>query len=183
MGTRRVHFVRHGQCVFNAQGRLAGQLDPPLTPLGVTQAEAAAALLSLSEAGFLFSSDLQRARDTAELIGRRLGLPVHLDAALREQRLGDMEGKRSRDLRGLEVPPGQHINTIRWGGGESMADVFARVERFLGTLSALPPGPVIIVSHGHTIHAALAVVADTGPLDIEWIDLPNGGIVTKTLRS
>lgn len=175
--------MRHGQCVFNEQGRIAGQLDSSLTITGFAQASAAAEQLTASEARYLFSSDLTRAVQTAEVIGRRVGLEATIDPDLREQHLGDMQGRLTRELHALGSPTGAHINTIRWGGGESIVDLYERVARFLDRLALLPPGPAIVVSHGHAIHVADAHIRGSGPLDIDWFDLPNGGIMTRFIAA
>lgn len=87
----RVLLVRHGQSEWNARGRWQGQADPPLTDLGRAQARAAARSLGALDA--IFSSDLQRAADTAEIISAELGIgPVVIDEALRERDAGEWSG-------------------------------------------------------------------------------------------
>ena len=177
---RQLYFVRHGQCVFNADGRIAGQMDSQLTVLGYEQARSAAARLVGKDARHLISSDQLRAVQTAEVIGRELGLVVETDPELREQHLGEMQGQFSRDLHALQAPEGVHINSVRWGGGESIEDLYLRVSRFFDRLATLPLGPAVIVSHRHTILVADAYLRGVGPFDIEWMDLPNGGILSRT---
>ncbi|MDO5535571.1 MAG: histidine phosphatase family protein [Propionibacteriaceae bacterium] len=177
MSTPRFTFVRHGQCVANEQGRVAGQLDSPLTPLGHTQAEGAAVLLA-GRRGFtaVVSSDLQRAHATARIIAGVLNLPLHLEPGLREQCFGSMEGQLFADL--TASSPGEgHINEVRWGNGESVTDVHARLVDTFDRITAAHPGPVVLVTHGHVIQIGMAVLQGRGARDIEWFDLPNGGIV------
>src|SRR3954452_11777953 len=79
----RLLLVRHGQSEWNAVGRWQGQADPPLTELGRAQARAAAR--AIGELDAVFSSDLRRARETAEVIAECIGVgPVISDAGLRE---------------------------------------------------------------------------------------------------
>ena len=122
-----------------------------------------------------------RARQTAGVIGDALGLQPEIDPDLKEQNLGDMEGRFTRDLHALEAPVGVHINTVRWGGGESIVDLYERIAGFLRRLAQRPPGDAIVVSHGHSIHVADAFIRGAGSLDIDWADLPNGGILVRTL--
>lgn len=89
----RLLVVRHGETVFNAQGRFTGQLDIPLSPLGQRQAEALGQRLSGERLDMIVASDLRRARDTARAIARYHGLPVEEDADLREIAFGAWEGK------------------------------------------------------------------------------------------
>ena len=185
-----LHLVRHGESTWNVQRRLQGQTaHPALTPLGVRQAQDAAAVLAsrVDDAAMLWSSDLVRARQTADVVGHRLGLPVRETAALREQALGSMEGRLTRDLVPEPTPPGRHISEIRWAGGESVADVHERIGAFLGGLlradGAEADGPRamehVLVSHGDTIRIALAWLDGRGHRDVEWTPIPNGAVVTR----
>ena len=177
---RTLFLVRHGQCTYNVDGRVPGQANPPLTVLGLQQATDAAARLRDSGARWVISSDLDRAVGTAEVIADALGLPVETDHDLREQDAGDLEGRSYRDLKALDTPPGVHLHDVRWGGGESVSDVHARVRRFFERLDAREPGAVVLVSHAHTIQIARAYLAGLSAYDVEWNELPNGGIVTLT---
>lgn len=84
--------VRHGETEWNVEGREMGQLDSPLTTRGVRQAEALAQRLSLLNIDALYSSDLGRAVQTAEIIGSRCGKSPNVDARLRERHLGVLQG-------------------------------------------------------------------------------------------
>lgn len=173
----RFTFVRHGQCLANAQGRVAGQLDSPLTPLGHSQAEATAVLLSSrKDLTAVVTSDLQRARATAQIIAGVLDLPLVNEPGLREQCFGSMEGQRFEDLT-ASSPSEEHINEVRWGNGESVADVHARLTETFERIRDAHPGPVLLVTHGHVIQIGMALLQGRGARDIEWFDLPNGGIV------
>ena len=88
----RILLVRHGQSVWNADGRWQGQADPPLSDLGVDQAAAAADSDAVDGVRALYSSDLERARHTAQLLGVRLGLDPVVDERLRERHAGAWEG-------------------------------------------------------------------------------------------
>ena len=161
----------------NAQGRVAGQLDSPLTTLGYSQAEATAVLLSSrKDLTAVVTSDLQRARATAQIIAGVLDLPLHAEPGLREQCFGSMEGQRFEDLT-ASSPTAGHINEIRWGNGESVADVHARLVDTFERIRHAHPDPVVLVTHGHVIQIGMALLQGRGARDIEWFDLPNGGIV------
>src|SRR5438093_548398 len=88
----RILLVRHGQSVWNADGRWQGQADPPLSDVGVDQAAAAADSDAVDGVRALYSSDLERARHTAQLLGVRLGLDPVVDVRLRERHAGGWEG-------------------------------------------------------------------------------------------
>src|ERR687894_225034 len=89
----RLLLVRHGESTWNARGRWQGWADPPLTDLGRAQAEAAGPAAAPVDA--VVSSDLQRARATAELMAVALGLDpaaVHVEPDVRERDVGDFTG-------------------------------------------------------------------------------------------
>ena len=84
--------VRHGETVWNTAGRQQGQLDSELSPTGVRQAEAIAEALADQTFHTLYTSDLARAVQTAEIIGRRLGIEPIPEPGLRERHLGILQG-------------------------------------------------------------------------------------------
>lgn len=156
--------IRHAETVANVQRRWMGWNDTPLTERGEAQAEAVARRLSaeVTDAVALYTSPLPRARRTAEVIGRALGLePVPLDG-LREINFGDMDGvtleemkthypdlyERWQDRRNME---------FAWPGGERRSDFFRRVIATCNDiLSRHRQGTVLIVAHGGTLRAMLA---------------------------
>ena len=89
-GSTRLLLVRHGESTWNADGRWQGQADPPLSALGEQQAADAAAHVDAVDA--VWSSDLARARRTAEIIAHERGVDVRIDARLRERDAGEWQG-------------------------------------------------------------------------------------------
>ncbi|MGY1812994.1 histidine phosphatase family protein [Blastococcus sp. SYSU D00820] len=169
--------VRHGQSEWNAAGLLQGQTaGVPLTEQGHAQAAAAAAELAALRPGALVTSDLLRAVQTAEHCAAATGLPFTTAPALREQGYGVLEGRRSRDLWDVV-----DWTDVHWkaDGGESLAELHARVGGYLASLRAAPPAPVVaLVTHGDTIRAAQAVAAGLGPEAMPAVT-PHNGTVTR----
>ena len=130
--------VRHGETDWNADGRLQGQTDRPLSDYGRRQARELAEELADEELEAIYSSDLTRARQTAEIVGERLGLPVALDPDLREKDWGTWEGLTAVERDRVEFV------------GESTEAHQERMLRALREISARHPGarPVLVVTHG-----------------------------------
>src|SRR5690242_8696605 len=89
--------VRHGETDWNAEGRLQGQTDRPLNEYGRRQARELAERLAGDGVVAIYASDLSRAKETAEIVGGRLGLPVVVDPDLRERNWGTWEGLTPRE--------------------------------------------------------------------------------------
>jgi broad specificity phosphatase PhoE len=131
--------VRHGETDWNADGRLQGQTDRPLSDFGRRQArELADELADHEDLEAIYTSDLARARETAEIVGERLGLPVAVDRDLREKDWGTWEGLTAVERDRVEFV------------GESTE---AHEKRMLGALRRIAerhPGErhVLVVTHG-----------------------------------
>jgi broad specificity phosphatase PhoE len=145
----RILLVRHGQSVWNADGRWQGQADPPLSDLGVDQATAAADSDTVDEVRVLYSSDLERARHTAQLLGVRLGLVPVVDERLRERHAGDWEGRTRVEID--ETWPGYLESGRRPPGYEPDDSVLARVLDALGTIAGAHAGDALVVTHGGVV--------------------------------
>ncbi len=169
--------VRHGQTDWNVEGRYQGQTDVPLNPAGLQQAYAVAAELTGKPFDAVFSSDLQRARVTAEVIARALRLPVQIDARLRENNQGQWEGQNYRHLVDCFQAEMQARRDDPYGfrppDGESVAEVAARVAQAIDDVAlAYPGGRVIIVSHALAL-ATLLCRANGLPLREVYAHLPH----------
>jgi len=90
--------VRHGKTAWNLEGRLQGQQDTDLHPLGLRQAEALAERLQHEPLAAIYSSDLKRAAQTAAPVAKRKQQPIILHSGLRERNFGIFEGKTRTEL-------------------------------------------------------------------------------------
>jgi probable phosphoglycerate mutase len=155
--------IRHGETAWNAERRLQGHLDIALNPEGERQAAALANALRHEQFDLIVSSDLQRARQTADAVAALHGIPVQLDPALRERCYGGFEGLlyaeieqrfpvefaawQGRDIDGA-LPPG--VNR-----GESFREFNARVTTaILGWAAAHPGQTLALVAHGGVLECA-----------------------------
>jgi broad specificity phosphatase PhoE len=130
--------VRHGETDWNADGRLQGQTDRPLSDFGRRQAKLLAEVLQGEELQAIYSSDLARARETAEIVAERLRLPVVLDPDLREKDWGTWEGLTAVERDRVEFV------------GESTETHEERTLRALKRISERHPGAgrVLVITHG-----------------------------------
>jgi 2,3-bisphosphoglycerate-dependent phosphoglycerate mutase len=149
----RVVVIRHGETAWNRATRIQGHTDIPLSALGLAQAERLAEALADEALAAIYSSDLSRARQTAEALGRAQNLAIRLDAGLRERAFGRFEG-----LSWEEIDQGFPEDAARWrrrepdfpvGGGESLTVFSARVLAAARRAAAAHPGQSIaLVAHG-----------------------------------
>ncbi|MFV0281257.1 MAG: histidine phosphatase family protein [Rhodoblastus sp.] len=167
-------FFRHGETFYNAEGRIQGRLDTPLSPLGRRQAgevggKLAAALADhglAPDAAEWFSSPLSRASESMELAREAMGMPV--DGFSHDDRLTELSFGAWQNLTWPEIgaayPAGvaareKDFWNFRPPDGESYADLSMRVAAFLGEL----PGPAIVAAHGGVARALMVLIGGLRP--------------------
>lgn len=161
---RRVFLVRHGQTTWNASGRAQGHTEVPLDETGRAQASAVASHLRmrlevLKPEVELWSSDLGRARETADPIVREAKLDATYLTELRERGFGTWEGESLADIRlrleEMARSTGTDLVALRPPSGESMQDVWQRIEPLATRIRALKRS-LVVVSHGGVSSLLLA---------------------------
>lgn len=146
-------FVRHGETSWNSSSRIQGHLDSGLTRMGIAQGRAVARTLSTETFDAIYSSDLGRAMQTAELIGESLGLKVIPDRRLREKCYGVVQGLTREEFE-ARYPEG--FAAYRGGDpdyavpeGESQLQVHTRAVECANELAERHAGQrIILVTHG-----------------------------------
>jgi probable phosphoglycerate mutase len=175
-------FIRHGETDWNRQQRFQGQIDVPLNATGHAQAAALAARLAGTPApDALFSSDLQRARQTAAPLVTAWALPLQILPDLREQAFGLFEG--------LDVPTIQELHPGLWAewlvhhadfalpGGESLRQFHARVLAAVQALALAHSGQrITIVTHGGVLDMLWRNVHGLSLDGLRECLIPNTGI-------
>jgi len=161
--TTTILLIRHGETAWNAEKRLQGHLDIALNAEGERQAALLGAALAAEPIDHIVSSDLQRARQTAEAIARARGARVGIDPMLRERCYGGFEGLlyseiaarfpiefaawQARDVDGV-LPPGANR-------GESFREFYERVTGAIMAHAAAHRGKTIaLVAHGGVLECA-----------------------------
>ncbi|QCB95233.1 histidine phosphatase family protein [Cellulomonas shaoxiangyii] len=184
-GAGRLLLWRHGRTAYNATARLQGQVDIPLDDAGRWQARTAASRIASRYAPTLVvSSDLSRAAETADALGRVLDLVVERDPRLRERGFGEWEGLTGHEI---EARWPDEFTVWRTGGdpagvgAESRADVAARVGAAVREYAARVgrEGTVVVVSHGAAIGSVVADLLGQPPhwrgvvgmLNAHWAEL------------
>jgi broad specificity phosphatase PhoE len=159
--------IRHGETGANLEGVWQGSMDAPLNERGLAQAARVAAYLGerCADASALYSSPLQRAYHTAELIGEAVGLVPQVDEQLTEFHLGSWEGKTYHDLQ-HEHRLWHHMKSdpdFAPHGGESPRQVVDRFSRSLLRIARSHPGErVIVVAHGGGLSMSLGHLLEGG---------------------
>ena len=161
MNVKTIIFVRHGETQWNKEGRYQGQLDSPLSQLGLMQAERVGRYLSQRPIDAVYSSDLKRAITTAECIAKHHGLTPVVDGRLREMSFGVWEGLTREEVKNTypELWNARHFDrlTTRIPEGELPSEVVARFQSFLTDFTSKDPHQtIVVVSHGGTLRFVLA---------------------------
>jgi probable phosphoglycerate mutase len=152
----RLIVVRHGETFNNVEDRFTGQSDVPLSPIGERQALAVGAYLATDRLDAIVSSDLQRARLTAQAIAKYHQLAVEEDPQLRELSLGQWEGRTPAEVQAAEPDA-----LMRWradpstsapAGGETLLQFRDRIVSSLDRwYERYPDGTVLWVAHAGLI--------------------------------
>ncbi len=168
--SRRLVILRHGETEHNASGVWQGQLDSGLSERGRRQAELVGPALRALHPTRVVSSDLSRARDTAESVARACGVELTLDPRLREIHAGAWQGLTTPQVREGWAEDWAAVmrgEDVRRGGpeGESMADVHARMaEALTDIIESMAPGECVVVStHGMAGRTGAAAVLGLDP--------------------
>jgi broad specificity phosphatase PhoE len=180
---KSVLLARHGETDDNRQPlRFQGWRDTPLNDTGRRQAAELAERVAGLGVRALWSSDLIRARETAEIVGAGLGLEVRLDARLREANRGLWEGRLFDDV-AREEPERfaawmQAGDQWRFPGGESLQEQQDRVAACVEEVRATGELPALVVCHGGSIRVMLCRSDPRGLAAFHEFKVPNVAVVS-----
>jgi broad specificity phosphatase PhoE len=177
-----VLLARHGETDDNRKPlRFQGWRDTPLNATGRRQAAELAERMAGESPGALWSSDLSRAQETAEIVGRRLGLEVRLDRRLREANRGDWEGRLFEDV--VREEPELYAAWMRAGpgwrfpGGESLLEQQERVLACIHDIRTADHPHPLAVCHGGSIRVVLCESDPRGLDAFHTFQVPNISVV------
>lgn len=189
MQTTHFILIRHGETFWNAEGRLQGQADSPLTPRGLAQASAVARRLQHESFTALYASHLQRVLDTAAPIGAISGHPITIDERLQERAYGIFEGLTYAEASVHHAAVFQEYQTnlspdFAIPQAESTSQLLVRGQRVFAELAERHQGErIVIISHGSFLRVMLSHMLGI-PLDIKQrFRLANGSLSEATWRN
>ncbi len=187
---RRLVLLRHGQTAWNAERRAQGHSDVPLDDVGRAQADEVAPYVAGMRPRFVRSSDLARARETAQRVADAAGLDLVLDARLREYHLGERTGITMDEYAAAHPEEYRAYRSGRYDvvpGGETTEQVVQRVgDCVREAMAALAPGECgVLVGHGAALKVSLLAILgwpDELSADLEalhnccWAELRDSGL-------
>jgi probable phosphoglycerate mutase len=182
LGLDGIRLARHGETNDNVPPlRFQGWTDTPLNDTGRGQARELADRVAGDEIASLWASDLSRARETAEIVGARIGLEAVLDSRLREGARGRWEGRLMQDIERDEPELYAHWRRggadFRFPGGESLLQHQQRVTEALAEIHATGPLPALVVCHGGSIRVMLCAADPRGLDAFHSFEVPNVAVV------
>jgi broad specificity phosphatase PhoE len=153
--------VRHGETLWNREGRVQGFSDIDLSNIGVSQARQLALSLKAASISAIYSSPLIRARSTARIINEHHQAPVLIEPGLMEMDQGDFEGLTFQELKACEKGFLQRWlsdpASVQMPNGESFVEVQQRAWKVIEGIIA-QSAPALVVSHNFTIAAILCKI-------------------------
>jgi alpha-ribazole phosphatase len=170
----RLYLIRHGEVEGAADGKLFGRTDAQLSERGILQALRLAEFLSVAQLDAVYSSDLQRAKKTAEIIAKQANLKVEANSSWREIDMGEWEGRTIASLH-QETPAlvAQVFNdpaSFQYPSGEAFSDFILRVQAALDQLlETHRTGEIALVTHGAVCRTILGSVL--GIPTRKWLQL------------
>lgn len=182
----KLYFIRHGRTEWNEEGRFQGANgDSPLLPSSIQQIKKLGHSLSSIRFDAVFSSDLKRAVDTAQLIMDQNQFPIHVEeiSDLREWSLGQLEGCKIDTIRS-KYP--QEMDAFRHDlsqfhhdlfDAESLSDTTKRTCDFVKSLKGKGFDPVLIVGHGANLTASIRTLLGYKPEELR----KNGGLTNASV--
>jgi|SRR5215469_5705990 len=193
-GIGTLWLVRHGESTWNTLGLTQGHNDQAeLTGRGRRQAAEVAERFAEVPVRAIYASDLRRAQQTAAPLAAAAGVPVVLDARLRERNLGVLEGTLAAgngpSVTGLDLKAGLLTDPdTRPEGGESVRDLYRRAAAFChdlragalpvaGPAGAKPGEDVIVVAHGGTVRVLRAYLSGVPVERMDWAPLANATVL------
>ena len=153
-GIKEIYLVRHGETDWNNEGRFQGHTNIPLNEKGKLQAQVAYEKLRAINFDLIYSSDLERAAQTARIITAYRKIQIRYDARLRERDAGIYSGLTLSEIskiKGLDLTISQYVSDDKLEGIEPLSHLISRVSEFLENLSNNKFSKCLIIGHGGSL--------------------------------
>ena len=179
--TTRLCIVRHGETAWNAEHRVQGQLDIPLNNIGLRQAQAVGRALKDERFDAIYSSDLVRARQTADPIANILSMKILLEKDLRERHYGIFERLTYAEVK-IRYPEDYARFEARdpeyaFRTGESLKDFYARSIAVVSRIAEANHGKnVLVFTHGGVLDMLYRHITDLSVSAERNFGIPNAGL-------
>ncbi len=172
------YIVRHGQTEWNILGKTQGQGNSKLTEKGILQAKELSVGMEKYPIDMIFSSDLGRAVQTAEIVGEKFGIEVQKTEALREMGFGEWEGKLIPEITekyaDIYKTWRNEPHLAKIPGGETLDTIKKRLEIFINDLNEKYDNKnILLVSHSVTVRVFLLLMLDSDMKNIYRIKQDN----------
>jgi broad specificity phosphatase PhoE len=183
----RLYLARHGETESNNKKIIQGQADTQLNSIGKQQAKNLARVLKDKNIEKIYSSDLSRARETAEIINRDLNVELILTKKLRELDMGNWEGKSFIELQKISnfsnwVTAPTTFDSIR--GGETLQDLKNRITNFLIEIKKEKEENILVVSHGIALTTFILSILNSSMDNIWRLRVNNASLsIVKYLKT
>lgn len=179
--------IRHGESTWNAEGRIQGQADPPLSELGRRQAAALGERLSNLTPATLFTSPALRARETSEVIAASGNFKLQIEPALHEVHLGSWQGRLLTELSDEEIARfgawERDPTALSPPGGETTSSALERIVPFLERmLGRYEGGSVVIVTHSILGRVALSYLLGTDLQLVPRLRIKKGSLTKLSVQ-
>ena len=178
----RICLVRHGETDWNAERRLQGHIDVPLNATGLAQARATATNLAEHDFSAVYTSDLQRARQTAAEAARALELEAQTEPRLRERHYGSFQGLTYAEAQ-VRYPEGyrrfhERDPSFDFGeAGESLEEFADRIRTALEALAERHAGEqILVVTHGGVLDIAHRLTSGKPLESVRDFTIPNAAL-------
>ena len=179
---KKVIFVRHGETEWNAEQRFHGQADVPLSEKGVKQAQNLGNILKNYEVNSIYSSNLTRAINTAQIIANILKLeaPLNIRENLKELDMGDWEGKTYSEI--VQTNPQFSKRFFNQEcrmdppNGETIEELALRSQEIISEILEREKENVLVVTHGAVIQVLLCLAVGISPIKYRSFDIDYGSI-------
>lgn len=169
----KIILIRHGKTAWNGKWKIQGHSNIELSPEGIAEAELLAANFPFQTVDAIYSSDLSRAKTTAEILAKRFNLPVHTTQELRETNFGDWEGKTLAEMQLIDPVNCENFfrnpEELQINNAEKFPQVQQRAMHAIKKIiAAHPTGNIVVVAHGAINRTILCSILEI-PLKNMWL--------------